>query len=335
MKLKLYILSLIVALGVGAGLGYLYFYYFSQKTDIQLLRAGQEKGQLINPLIACDVTSSQPSSKLESLKETLKNLVDEKIKNNIAKRISIYYRDLNSGSWTGVNEDDKYIPASLIKVPLLMAYYKKAETDPEILNKKITNNLEFDEDSVQEVAKPPTPLEKGKEYSASDLLFRMIAYSGNNSHKLLSQLLNPNYEEQIYKDLNVQYPNVFDPPTTEITSAKTFATFFRVLYNANYLSNKTSEQALELLTKTIFKEGLVSGVPKDIEVAHKFGERTIHYNETGEVVFRELHDCGIVYKTDKPYALCVMTQGMDFENLKKVIGEVSAKTYDFVNPKPQ
>jgi beta-lactamase class A len=99
---------------------------------------------------------------------------------------------------------------------------------------------------------------------------------------------------------------------------------FRILFNASYLTQAASEQALELLTRSEFRAGLVAGVPAGTVVAHKFGERI-----DGGVA--KLHDCGIVYHPARPYLLCVMTEGDRFEPLASLIAETSRIAYDQVN----
>ena len=130
--------------------------------------------------------------------------------------------------------------------------------------------------------------------------------------------------------MSIKYDLRLNTETDDAMSPKTMSSFFRILYNASYLNSVFSDMALKLLAKTSFVDGLVAGVPSDVFVAHKFGERTIHINETGEVVLRELHDCGIVYYPQKPYILCVMTQGMDFAKLKSAISQISSLTYQSV-----
>ena len=76
---------------------------------------------------------------------------------------------------------------------------------------------------------------------------------------------------------------------------------------------------------TSFKDGLLAGVPRDVTVAHKFGSRRI-----GESEKVQLHDCGIVYAPERPYILCVMTQGSDFTKLAGVIKSISANVYQSV-----
>jgi len=72
-----------------------------------------------------------------------------------------------------------------------------------------------------------------------------------------------------------------------------------VLYNATYLDRDLSEKALELLANSNFKLGLRAGVSPTVTVADKYGERTA-FDPQGNVQYRELHDCGIVYDQNGP-----------------------------------
>ena len=61
-----------------------------------------------------------------------------------------------------------------------------------------------------------------------------------------------------------------------------------------------------------------------------FGEHTQQYSD-GNVLFSDLHDCGIIYHPEHPYFLCVMTQGPSIEMLEGVIARISEKVFDFVD----
>jgi beta-lactamase class A len=326
-KSRGFIFSLLI-LVVGAGLGYFFGARNVLESPYVQMRLGREEGGFINPLLACDIAGDAfLPVHLKSLRQEIDDLVAGAQKAGEVSRMSVYYRDLDSGKWIGVNEDEKFIPASLTKVPLMMAYYMEAETNPEILDKQILFPADSaDEDRYQEVGKPPDLLEPGKTYPVSALLRRMIVYSGNNSHFLLSDDLNPEVQVKVYTDLGAYYQEILGSGIKDSLSVQTFATFFRALYNATYLSREYSEKALRLLSEAVFADGIRAGVPAEVPVAHKFGERTIHIIATGAVVTRELHDCGIVYDRH-PYLLCVMTEGKDFSNIEKSIQRVSALIY--------
>src|SRR5207248_2823209 len=110
-------------------------------------------------------------------------------------------------------------------------------------------------------------------------------------------------------DLNAVYQNFEIPVPGALTpnpqvSVVTYSSFFRVLYNASYLTRDDSQKALALLAGVDYKDGLVAGVPASVPIAHKFGER----ETTGDTT-KQLNDCGIVYYPSHPYLLCVMTRG--------------------------
>ena len=46
----------------------------------------------------------------------------------------IYFEDLNTGAWFGINERDEFLPASLSKIPVIVAILKKVENGEISLN---------------------------------------------------------------------------------------------------------------------------------------------------------------------------------------------------------
>ncbi len=136
--------------------------------------------------------------------------------------------------------------------------------------------------------------------------------------------IDPNVLSQVYTDLGIENPD--NAPEGYLISAKTYSLFFRILYNATYLNRTLSERALDILSKATFKDGLVAGVPEGSTVAHKYGEHIDSVD--GQISDVELHDCGVIYATSKPYFLCVMTRGSKVEDLTKLIKDISKLVYD-------
>ncbi|MCA9370267.1 serine hydrolase, partial [Candidatus Woesebacteria bacterium] len=81
-----------------------------------------------------------------------------------------------------------------------------------------------------------------------------------------------------------------------------YASVFRILYNATYLSEAMSERALALLAESSYDSGIVNGVPEGTVTANKFG-----IDDTEQAQQRlQLHDCGVVYDEPNPYIIsCV------------------------------
>jgi beta-lactamase class A len=278
----------------------------------------------INPLLECEQgAQSNGSQALEPFRNKVQLVIDESKKKNWVNHVSIYFREMNNGNSINIDGQEKFTPASLIKVPVLIAYLKTAESDPGILQKKLTFRM-ADNNSLQNI-KPAEALEAGRAYTIQDLLFRMIVYSENNSYFLLLAAIDRNRLHSVYTDLGLELPKVMEQG--DFMSVTEYASFFRVLFNASYLNKEMSEKALEFLSEVDFTQGLIAGLPPKTVVAHKFGEKTLGPNQE----IKQLHDCGIVYYPKHPYLLCVMTRGDSFEYLDDTIKDISRLVYTEVN----
>jgi len=303
----------IIGLIVGFFIGRIDFFQlkYEEGTEIHL---GTYK--YINPLLMCE-TGGVLSSNFEYFKDKVDNLIKDNISNGKVNSASFYFRDLNNGPWFNINSDEKFFPASMLKVPAMITVLKEAENNPSIFS----NEIEYGGTSIisQQHFKPQKDLEKNKVYNVSDLLDLMIKYSSNEAALVLVEMFGKEKIISTYSDLGIDEPGT--SPENAMTISK-YASFFRILFNSSYLSREMSEKALDLLTKTTFAQGIVAGVPSNIEVAHKFGEREAV--DSSEV---QLHDCGIVYYPNHPYLLCIMTRGNNFNDLSGTIKDISSLVY--------
>ncbi len=243
-----------------------------------------------------------------------------------AKEVSVYFRDLNNGPVFGLNELDEFVPASLLKLPLAFVYLTVAEIQPGLLAQRIQYTA-ADTTAVQ-YFKGIQTVHAGEEHTVEELLELMLTYSDNNAQELLSSYLETDssaidVRAEIFNELGLT-----DPETAmeESLSVRGYAALFRLLYNASFLNAEQSEKVLGWLSRSDFKEGLTAGVPEGIIVAHKFGERSAMDSDE-----RQLHDCGIVYYPENPYLLCIMTKGDNWEELAKVIADISRTIFEEVN----
>jgi beta-lactamase class A len=276
------------------------------------------KPDLLNPLL-----SAEPGLKFEELRPfdfKIRQYVEDAKKAGLATHVSVYFRDLENGPVFSVGMDELYSPASLMKVPLMMATLKEAEKNPGLLSRRVKNDQpilglsDFDEH----------PLKRGEEYSVDELLRAMIAYSDNDAVVMLRTVVGDGPLNDVFRDFGMLIPEV--RTLDDSMSAREYSAFFRILYNASYLNRAMSQRALEYLSASKFKDALVAGVPAGVTVAHKFGERSFDDKPT-----KQLHDCGIVYHPTENYVLCVMTRGDDFAKLGGVIRDISSMIYKEVD----
>lgn len=329
-KLKKYIFffSLLVA-GIFLGwYGHIIWFkhYNSYITVVYPVRENTDKYKFINRLLACEVPESSGIARYKELESSIQKYINgELVKNNI-DNASVYFRELNSGRWIAINEDIKYAPASLLKVPTMIGYFKLASSNPEILQKEVTFKGDFN-DNQAEYFKPQKTIQPGQTYTIRELIDYMIKYSDNNATRLLHQNIDNSILEEVYSDLGLSLPST--NAEVDFMTVKSYAYLFRILYSATYLSRSYSELALQILSAPDFPQGIETGVPPNIVVSQKFGERNII---AGESSVKELHDCGIIYYPKNPYLLCIMTHGQDFDTLAGIIKNISGITYNKVNP---
>jgi len=199
-----------------------------------------------------------------------------------------------------------------------MNVFKQATDDPAFLSRQFV----WQEESLnnKEYFKAENELENNKTYSINEAVSYMIRYSDNNAANVLNYAVDTSTIVASFSELGIASPG----EQNYAISARTYGSFFRILYNSTFLNKEYSEKALRLLSETVFNKGLAAGLPPTVKIAHKFGERPV------DAATKQLHDCGIVYYPNRPYLLCVMTRGKDFDKLASFIAEVSKIVYKAV-----
>lgn len=319
-KILIFIIGLLVGLASG-----LYFKSTENIVPPIDIRENSSKYSFINPLLFSRVSKKFYTAEYQILNEQLQLYIDDLVNNHDANIASVYFRDLNTGHWTGVNEDRKYHPSSMLKVLGMMSYFRREEEESGILSKKLYYQTRSDSGQYYKIQHT---LQTGF-YSIDQLIHQMIVYSDNTVLKILDNEDKDNLFNKVYHTFQLPLAKNADD-VDGFMSPRSYSALFRILYSATYLSRDDSERVLKLLSTTDFDKGIVAGIPNGIPIAHKFGEHT--YELTGgEVANRELHDCGIVYYPQHPYLICIMTEGYDFSRLEQVISSLSKAVYDYVD----
>lgn len=286
--------------------------------------------KFVNKDFSCGVSHVIDKASYVVLEKDLRQLINDRYKTGEVKNVSVYFRDLRGGPIMGINENAFFAPASLLKLPLVITLFSLDEESHGLLQKKVaySNTILDTYGSPRQLEVSETDLKEGGVYTLEYLAEHVLRYSDNSSYYALVDYLNNHVPEGTRKILNTwQEIGVIDPrsPEEETVSVRGYSTLYRVLYNASYLSVENSEKILDWLSEAEYSKGLRSGVPQDLDVAHKFGERLSLQG------LKQLHDCGIVYFPENPYLLCVMTQGQDTDELSEVIETISTMIYTEVD----
>jgi beta-lactamase class A len=292
----------------------------NENADYQIRRAAGYK--FIRPLLSAKPVTE--SSEYAEIKKAVGDFIIAKQSGGVLLKASLYLRDFDNAHWTSINPDEKYIPGSILKIPLMIAVLKNEEKNPGFLNRKIIFNQRFfyPEGSKQFIV-PEHQIEYGKSYTYEELLRYMIAYSDNLAYSFLIYTINMEVQNRVYEEFGLPMPN-YDSLATPLTVTQC-SVFMESLINASMVNRKNSEYALNMLARTTFRDGVVKGMADSaLLIAHKFAEG-------GTILNKELHETAVVYIRNKPYLLTIMTRGKDnveYAELARVIQGIAKIIHD-------
>ncbi len=227
----------------------------------------------------------------------------------------VYVEDLTTGAWMGINERDKFVPASLLKVPSLVATLKNVQDGTLSFNQTVLLN----EEDLNELSGSLYLKGAGYNITIAELLNWMITDSDNTALLTINRRI---ISEEDILDARLGLGIRTMLVENEELSPKEYANIFRSLYLSSYLRRSFSQYALSLMQKTHYESQLPAGLPPGVKIAHKVGL----YTTKGYY-----HDCGIVYLPEKPYLICVMSMNTTKERADAIISQISRETYLFMS----
>jgi beta-lactamase class A len=283
----------------------------------------------VNAAFVCGVQPVLGKGAYLGLRQELVARIEAVVAEGRARDVAIFFRDLQNGPTFGINELSSFAPASLLKLPMVFAYLIGEESNPGFIDRTLTYSGDLT--APAQSIPPAVTVQPGREYKIRTLLANTLIYSDNLSYLILRRYIRSLRDGEVLAQQTFRELGIIPPQgmTDHFVSVHGYASLFRQLYNATYLTPELSELTLSWLARSEFKDGLVAGVPAGTVVAHKFGERM--EGPGGGEPLVELHDCGIVYYPQNPYSLCVMTRGTELRELLELVQEISSRVYREVN----
>jgi beta-lactamase class A len=231
--------------------------------------------------------------------------------------VGVYFEYLPSGTSVGVNDQMEAKIASLVKIPVVMAAYKAAEDGKLDLNKTMTIDQEDLDKSFGDLWKRGA----GAKITVNEAIDLMLTKSDNTATRVLTDELPEFAIENVFDSLDL--PKVREEGFAVI-SPKSYTSILRSLYLSSYIQRGHSNLILDTLTRTDFSDKLPAGVPSEVPVAHKIG---VYDQDSQHPIYS---DCGVVYLSNRPYALCVMTKDLDENTSRQHMQLLSKMVYGYV-----
>lgn len=256
----------------------------------------------VSEIVGFKVEIKEKEDAEEVIKKMVKGLVGD---------YGVWVERLRDENGWGVNEGVVFSAASVIKLPVLVAYYQAVDEgslDPkEIYVLKEKDRLEYGSGSMQNQP-------KGKEYTYREVARLVANQSDNMGEKIMIGWLGGEGKiDRLIRSWGLNQTSVKNNETTPGEIGE----LFKLVYEGELITKESREELFKNLTETILEDRIPAGVPTGVKVAHKFG------SEEGIV-----NDCGIVYG-DELYGVCVLTTGVNNGEAQEILPKISRVVWEW------
>ncbi|MGA8475129.1 MAG: serine hydrolase [Candidatus Cybelea sp.] len=235
--------------------------------------------------------------------------------------IALDVLDLNTGYHTGFNAGMSMPAASTIKLAVMVEVFEALETGSIDLNRRVTLRS-GDKDSGSGDLSDDRP---GRSFPVSVLLAKMIDISDNTATNMLIRLVGRRNINSQMRELGLSHTHLSDDVRTDgwsirqalRTSPADLVHLLMLMARGELIDQWSSDEMISLLEADRYKTLLPEPLPNYVAIAHKTGS-----------LFDTLNDAGIVYASDAPYVIAVMTTALPSQDLGRTfIHTVSRLAY--------
>lgn len=286
---------------------------------------------LVVLMISCTAATSQTA-------DELKHNIRDKLQ-PLEGTFAVAFKSLEDSSQTIlINEREMFHAASTMKTPVMIELFKQAEAGKFSLEDSIVVKNEFrsivdssryqmdvDEDSEGELYELI-----GEKRTIRQLMNDMITMSSNFATNILiektgaenvTQTMRTYGADSIQVLRGVEDIKAYEQGLSNRTTAFDEAMIYERIGNRAAVSEKASQEMIEILKRQHFNEMIPAQLPDSVEVAHKTGWIT-----------GVNHDSGLIILPDgRKYVLVLLSK--DAPNRKKIIAafaDISREVYDYV-----
>lgn len=241
--------------------------------------------------------------------------------------VSIVIKDLDMGWVIEYNKDLSVPSASIVKIPIMAAYFAAADEG----KLKLGDTLILRQSDKVDGSGTLKAERAGSVYTIEELIRLAITQSDNTAANMLIDAMGFDRLNEYFVKMGLKSTNLsrkmmdFKARKTGIenyTTASDMAFLLERLYRGKVLSRGSSKKCLELLSEQKIRDRIPKKLPADITVAHKTGL------ENGIC-----HDVGIVYTPKGNFLICVLTKHEYrlARPMKRLIARLSLLTYNYYN----
>jgi beta-lactamase class A len=235
--------------------------------------------------------------------------------------VGVAIKDLSSGGMFSFNSDVAFNPASVIKVPVMVAAYHQVEEGELSLDEQL---ILRDENKLTGSGSLQF-LSSGKPYTIKRLIYLMITDSDNTATNMLIHRLKPSAINEYMREIGlvdtvIRDPSLFNKEEGQFntTTPDDMVRLLERMYNKNLVSEKASTEMLKIMKSQHHRWGIPRFLPKQVDIANKPGSLDFVRN-----------DIGIVFDKKHPYILAIFTRELPSNHGGSVlVGSISRIIYE-------
>lgn len=244
----------------------------------------------------------------------------ESFANNHNGVIAVSFTDLTTNHHIGIQDDTKFNPASVIKVPVMVEVFRQ------VLDGRLSlqDKLRMTREDVIGGSGILFREQLGKSYTIRYLTEIMITHSDNTATKMLidhlgAHNINRTMRELGLKDTVIGTSNLLRAEGLNYSSARDMNLLLTHIYRGNILTRGQCQEMVDIMARQHHKWGIPKYLPGGLRIANKTG--TLNYVR---------NDAGIVFFEGRPYVLSVFTTKKDPKNFVATwVPQVSRIVYEW------
>lgn len=216
----------------------------------------------------------QPSAlKLSQESLPLKTVVQLLAAKNPKLMPGVFFTDLDTGAYVDLNGNSTFAAASMIKFPVLVAFFQDVDAGKIRLDEKLTLKKELIGGGSGDMQYKPV----GTKFTALETATKMIVISDNTATNMLiarlggAAALNQRFQSW---GLNVtEIQNLLpDLSGTNTTSPRDLGQLMALVNQGDLMSLRSRDRLLEIMRRTKTKTLLPRGLGSGATIAHKTGD---------------------------------------------------------------
>jgi beta-lactamase class A len=243
----------------------------------------------------------------------------------------VYVRDLEGGFGYGIRPDEQFFSASVIKIPVMVAVYRKVD-EGEL---SFAQMVEIKEEDWAAGAGWLQWERAGTRQTVGDLLLLMITQSDNVATNALTRLVGgADHVNEVAESLGAENTLLYQKLSSERaavpgldnrTTPRDMATMLQKIADGDAASEKSCGYMIDLMDLNELDWWLDAGLPADVYAANKAGW-----------LYEVYDDVGIVKAGERPYAVAILSKyGTEDVDVGRIlIEELSRDVWEAQNGEP-